>query len=1250
MTPVAGGTVWDVAAAALPLPIWVYDADHRLAGVNVAGLAGQGIDPSLAPIGADLAEMLRVLALRGALGPGDPDALVQRHLGLDRSKPWRGLLRERNGECREMLGVPLPQGGFVVTAVDVTLPLALADEAAAAARERDRILAQLRRGVARFDAADRLVLHNAAYEELLGLPPGHLRPGIDRPGILREIADRGLYLFYCDKVRLDARLAESRNHPESFERERIDGRVIAFSTQAMPGGGYLVEVGDITDLRRAEQEAQHRAGVLHGILEALPHGVVVTDAAGRAAMVNAAHRQIFGDAAARVGEHRDDIAYRRAVSGEYGSGDPAELAAERLREARNTATLRRQRGNGQVVDLRYAPLPAGGHVQVATDITALDAAQREAQERNALLQVMLDTMRHGIALFGPDRRLVAANRLAEQLLGLAPGRLQAGRSFGEITEEQAANGEFGGRDPASIAPFDRTKPLCYTRVRPDGSVIEVISDPTLDGGFVVTYSDITARRAAEHVADARAATLQAMLDHSRHGVAMYDAESRLVAANALFADAIMVPQELVKPGARLAELVALRQAHGGFGDDPEQVEALISQIFALDRRQPSRVQRPLPDGRVFVVASDPTPGGGWVMTYSDVTALVRAEAEARARAALLQTTLDHINHGIVVYGPDRRLVLANRLAGPEHGLPPLAGREGTAFETLLEEQCAAGFFGEQEAAAATLERLLHHDRSLPLRRQRELPDGRIMSVTSDPTPDGGFVITSSDITALRRAEAAAQSRAETLTVMLDNMRHGIMLFDPASRVVAANDLALRLTGLSPDDLARGATISELRLAQVQRGELRPSQGLAAAAAGSIAMNLEPYRRTRPDGTIIEVVTARTPDGGYVRSFTDVTRLTVAEAEAVRRAGIQEAMLDNIRHGILLVDAEGVIVAANRMLSQLLGQPDAVVGPGRTYASWIEWLRLSGEFGAEPAASALAADILDFDRRLPRRIERPRPNGGTLEIISDPTPDGGFILSYSDVTEQRRARAEVERARDAAEAADRAKSRFLATMSHELRTPLNAVIGFSEAIQADPTAPRNLEYLGAIQEAGHHLLGLIDDILDVARTETAGVQLQEAPVDLGAVADAALRVVAGAAAEAGVTLANEWPAVLPPVMADSLRLRQVLLNLLSNAVKFTPRGGRVQVSAAIEASGVLCVAVRDTGVGIEAADIARAFEPFTQIDNGLARRFPGSGLGLYLSRTLAAAHGAELTLESTPGVGTIARLRFPRSRVLTPLAA
>ncbi|MBX6742329.1 MAG: PAS-domain containing protein, partial [Acetobacteraceae bacterium] len=297
-----------------------------------------------------------------------------------------------------------------------------------------------------------------------------------------------------------------------------------------------------------------------------------------------------------------------------------------------------------------------------------------------------------------------------------------------------------------------------------------------------------------------------------------------------------------------------------------------------------------------------------------------------------------------------------------------------------------------------------------------------------------------------------------------------------------------------------------------------------------------------------------------------------------------------------------------------------------------------------------AAIKGRDRRKTVRSVRTRPNGMVVEVISDPTPNGGWVLTFTDVTEDRRIRAELERAKEAAEAANRAKSRFLATMSHELRTPLNAVIGFSEAIMADPDPARAQDYLRSIHEAGRHLLSLIDDILDVTRAETTGFQISESEVDVLALAEGSVRVMRATAASAGVTLEAALPPALPPVRADELRLRQVLLNLLSNAVKFTPAGGMVRLAAEVEPAGDLVLRVSDTGIGIPPAEIPRAFEPFTQLDGSLSRRFPGSGLGLYLSRALAEAQGAELTLESAPGAGTMAVLRIPKSRLLAPLAA
>jgi signal transduction histidine kinase len=223
------------------------------------------------------------------------------------------------------------------------------------------------------------------------------------------------------------------------------------------------------------------------------------------------------------------------------------------------------------------------------------------------------------------------------------------------------------------------------------------------------------------------------------------------------------------------------------------------------------------------------------------------------------------------------------------------------------------------------------------------------------------------------------------------------------------------------------------------------------------------------------------------------------------------------------------------------------------------------------------------------------------------------------------------------------------MSHELRTPLSAVIGFSEALAADPDPGRGAEYVRSIHDAGRQLLSLIDDILDVARAETLGFQTAEAAMDVAELAEDAARATSAAAAASGVVLSLSLPPSLPRARGDGARLQQVLRNLLANGVKFTPAGGSVTLSAAVEEpSGDLVLRVSDTGIGMAPEDIPRAFEPFTQLDSALSRRYGGSGIGLYLARALAEAHGATLNLESAPGSGTTAVLRLPASRLLSPV--
>ena len=248
--------------------------------------------------------------------------------------------------------------------------------------------------------------------------------------------------------------------------------------------------------------------------------------------------------------------------------------------------------------------------------------------------------------------------------------------------------------------------------------------------------------------------------------------------------------------------------------------------------------------------------------------------------------------------------------------------------------------------------------------------------------------------------------------------------------------------------------------------------------------------------------------------------------------------------------------------------------------------------------------------------------------------------------------ELESARIAAEESSRVKSQFMANMSHELRTPLNAIIGFSEVIRdalVGPVAARYKDYARDIHSSGRHLLGLINDVLDLSKIELGRLELHEEPVTLAKLVHDCERLVAERVRSSNLELAIDLPSDLPRLRGDELRLKQVVLNLLSNAIKFTPVGGRITLAATVTAESGIVLAVTDTGIGMKPEEIPVALEPFRQIDSALNRRYEGTGLGLPLARTLVELHGGTLNISSAPGQGTTVTVALPATRVIRKAA-
>lgn len=257
--------------------------------------------------------------------------------------------------------------------------------------------------------------------------------------------------------------------------------------------------------------------------------------------------------------------------------------------------------------------------------------------------------------------------------------------------------------------------------------------------------------------------------------------------------------------------------------------------------------------------------------------------------------------------------------------------------------------------------------------------------------------------------------------------------------------------------------------------------------------------------------------------------------------------------------------------------------------------------------------------------------------------GEVVSVMRDITARKTQEQAIEIARTESDRANAAKSRFLATMSHELRTPLNAIIGFSEMLTKDEQmrldAQRRRDYAKLINDSGHHLLAVVNDILDMSKMETGDFEITPEPFAPAEVIRNCCDLLALKAREAGLDLVLRVPDDLPDVTADKRALKQVLLNLLSNAVKFTDRGGQVTVSAHTELNRMV-IAVEDNGIGISDSDLPQLGNPFFQARSAYDRRHDGTGLGLSIVKGLVALHGGDVEIRSALGKGTRIVITLP----------
>jgi signal transduction histidine kinase/CheY-like chemotaxis protein len=369
----------------------------------------------------------------------------------------------------------------------------------------------------------------------------------------------------------------------------------------------------------------------------------------------------------------------------------------------------------------------------------------------------------------------------------------------------------------------------------------------------------------------------------------------------------------------------------------------------------------------------------------------------------------------------------------------------------------------------------------------------------------------------------------------------------------------------------------------------------------------------------------------------------ASAAAKRSKATLDRALGAMADAFLLCDADDRIVAWNERYLAMHPWLRPVLAEGAPFKTLLEPAALHVLPPGTPQSELQAWCDQRWARHLSGEVdfEQELPTGEVLHIIERRTPDGGIVSVYRDIT---RAERELRRAKLQAEAANDAKSRFLAAMSHEIRTPLNGVLGMNSLLLRTSLTTEQQAYASTIEASGRTLLALINDILDVSRIEAGRMELERIHFEPRQLIEEVVSTLRPKALEKGLELDVHWPAhELPPLQGDANRVRQVLFNLLGNALKFTP-AGRVDLTVQdSELSGGrhgLRFCVRDTGIGIPKDVLPRLFDRFVQADGSTARNYGGSGLGLAICREIVALMGGTIDVESAPGRGSTFTVALP----------
>ncbi|TCD15211.1 PAS domain-containing hybrid sensor histidine kinase/response regulator [Oricola cellulosilytica] len=863
-----------------------------------------------------------------------------------------------------------------------------------------------------------------------------------------------------------------------------------------------------------------------------------------------------------------------------------------------------------------------------------------------------------------------------EIMGFEPGQL-IGASRAEMIAESSDGDPRFARHLEALQKREPFRDFIYKLKTPfdDNLWMAISGFPRYEDGEFVGYRGngrniSSVIRVMEELEFARSeqSKLNAIIDASINavssGVVIFDADDNLTFANKAIREMFPAIRDHFRKGRTLGDLIREIISHEIFVNDagasefpPDKFEQRVSRYEARYERAHFETVEQFADGRWCLVESRRLPNRMIVCILSDITELKThalelksAKSEIERSYQLLQTILDNVPIGIVVYDKDENFVLTNRnLREDQPELNPVM-EQGRTLEEAVAHAHSQGLWrhsGDPEFDSLYetdpeqwKARKLEEYRVKKFEALRNPKAGKWMKAVNLKTGDGLFIGLRIDISDLKRQQDALAKQLrenELYRNIIEAIPAAVYAKTPDLRLVYANSGWETVAGASLSD-SIGKTDFDffgeegLRFMEADRTVLRTGKVLEMEEQGTNPDGTTGYRLARKSLT-------KSSDGSVylVGITTSIDELKARENEAIAaraKAELAQNVLDQLSSPVLVKDRSGVFVATNRAFAELLGKPaEAIVG--RTAEQVID-----PEFLEE--ATRYEAEVMQTGKTSAHEHEIVRGDGTRFAAKAyksrERLADGNdyLVVRIEDISKFREREEALREAQRKAEAADRAKSEFLANMSHEIRTPMNGVLGMAELLAGTELDSKQRIFADVIIKSGNALLTIINDILDFSKIDADQMTLEPEPFDLReAISDVATLMTARAQKKDIELIVRVDPALHDNYLGDVGRIRQVVGNLLANAVKFTDSG-----HVLVDVGGVdrgdkseITVKVTDTGIGIPADKLDHIFEKFAQVDTSATRRHEGTGLGLAISASIVELMNGKLGVESEVGHGS-----------------